>query len=72
MAMNGIQTLIHNANVEGASGHSHFALTGADVAELLEVQATARVRIAEMRAELEAAEAELGILDDALAEAPGA
>jgi hypothetical protein len=56
------------AAVTGKLGHTEFVIDAADLARLREVRAAAAVRIAEMRHELEDAEAELAVLDEALAE----
>ncbi len=52
----------------GATGHSHFVIDGADLAAIREVRTAAAARISEMRQELEAAEAELAVIDEALQE----
>lgn len=54
-----------------ALGATHYALSDADVARLREIQTAAHERVVEMRSELEALEAELAVLDEALAEAQG-
>jgi hypothetical protein len=58
-----------SAGLASAPGHTHFAIDAAELAALRELRELAGARLAEMRRELEAAEAELAILDEALAEA---
>jgi len=52
-------------------GHTHFVIDEADVDAIREIRAVAAARIAEKRAELEQLEAELAVLDEALAEGAG-
>jgi hypothetical protein len=55
----------------GGAGRTEFVLDDVDLEALREVRGAAAGRIAEMRVELEAAEAELAVVDDALAQAAG-
>lgn len=49
-------------------GHTHFEIADVDVDAIREIRAVAAARICEKRAELEALEAELEVIDQALEE----